>query len=325
MAVITPAIGIQEGEHSAQAFRQLLSALVGQDVETFVNGISATGPGHGVVRAGHLAVTEKAGGANMSVDVAKGLALITGSSSLAQGVYAFANDATVNLTITAANPTNPRWDLVVAQVRDNDEDSLGQNDARLFVVTGTAAASPADPTVPPSCLVLARVVVPALDTAIANAQITTLSSVAVSTAITDLTADVASDITAAVAATAWGEVGYAAVTSGSVMASSATDVSGLTVTWTAVASRRYRTTVFISSIFTGSACTIYLTDSSNNIKQRANHGQTGSWPTGLSFVESGISGSVTRKVRASSTPAGDQIHADATYPAFILVEDIGPA
>lgn len=178
MAVITPGYFLQEGSHPAQNMRQLVSALVGQDVETFVGGVSATGPGHGLVRSGHLAVSEKSGTPNMSVDVAAGMALITGDQSLAQGVYVFTNDATVNLAIATADATNPRKDLVVAQVRDNDEDAGGNNDMRLAVVTGTPAGSPADPTVPDGCLVLARVEVDALASSIVNADITTLASLA---------------------------------------------------------------------------------------------------------------------------------------------------
>lgn len=178
MAVISPAIGIQEGSHTAQSFRQLISALTGQDVETFAGGVGASGPAHGLGAAGHLEVTEKSGTPDMSVDVASGLALITGTSSLAQGPYAFCNDATVNLAIATADSTNDRHDLIVAQVRDNDEDGGGQNDARLAVVTGTPAGSPSDPAVPAGCLVLARVVVGANASSIVDGDITNLATVA---------------------------------------------------------------------------------------------------------------------------------------------------
>lgn len=174
MSAISPGFFLQEGSHPAKNMRQILSALVGQDVETFSGGVSATGPGHGVVRPGHLAVTEKSGTPDLSVDVARGHALITGDSSLAQGVYAFTNDAVVNLAIATADGTNPRRDLVVAQVRDNAEDSGGNNDMRLAVVTGTPGAVPVDPAVPAGCLVLARVAVAAGATSITNANITDL-------------------------------------------------------------------------------------------------------------------------------------------------------
>ncbi len=176
MAIISPAIGVQSGSHSALAFRQLAAASLGIVVETFVNSVTAVTPGHGLSRLGDLAVTQN-GTPNMSVNVAKGSALITGNSVLAQGVYAVTNDATVNLAIATADATNPRRDLVVVQVRDNTTDASGFNDARLFVVTGTPAASPVDPAIPAGCLVLARVAVAALATSIVNANITMLAQV----------------------------------------------------------------------------------------------------------------------------------------------------
>ncbi|MFO0773703.1 MAG: hypothetical protein U0172_03445 [Nitrospiraceae bacterium] len=65
-----------------------------------------------------------------------------------------------NVTITTANATNPRFDLVVV------------NDAGTKSVTaGTAAANPAYPAIPSTSVVLAAVYVPANDTAIQSNQI----------------------------------------------------------------------------------------------------------------------------------------------------------
>lgn len=69
--------------------------------------------------------------------------------------------ATGNVTITAANATNPRLDLVVVS-------SSGVKS----VTAGTAAASPVFPAIPANSVVLAAVYVPANDTAIAANQIT---------------------------------------------------------------------------------------------------------------------------------------------------------
>jgi len=65
-----------------------------------------------------------------------------------------------NVTITAANATNPRIDLVVV-------DSSGVKSA----VAGTAAAVPTSPAIPANSVVLAQVFVPANDTTISTAQI----------------------------------------------------------------------------------------------------------------------------------------------------------
>ena len=173
MAVISPAIGIQSGSHSALSFRQLAAALTGIDPAVFTGGVGASSPGHGVSRRSHLAVSQN-GTPNMSVNVAAGTALVQGTSLLAQGVYAVTNDAVTNLSVATADATNPRRDLVVIQVRDNTADAGGVNDARLFVVTGTPAAAPVDPAVPAGCVVLARVQVNALATSIVNANITDL-------------------------------------------------------------------------------------------------------------------------------------------------------
>jgi hypothetical protein len=173
MAVTTPPFFLQNGSHSAKTFRQAVATILGKDVDLFVNSVGATGPGHGIARSGDLLVSAL-GSPNMSVNVADGNAMISGSSSVAQGVYFFTNDGVVNLPIGAAPATNPRRDLVVAQVRDTVEDGSGFSDARLFVVTGTPAAVPTDPALPANTLVLARVAVAALATSITGANITDL-------------------------------------------------------------------------------------------------------------------------------------------------------
>jgi hypothetical protein len=166
---------IQGQSHSAEIGRNVLAAMFGAPVAALVEaiGITTAGGAHGVVGSGDLAVTQRGAGANMSVDVAAGRAVIrsTEASSLAAGAYTFLNDATVNLSISAADATNPRIDLVIAQVRDSNY-SGANTDARLAVVTGTPAASPSPPAVPDSCVVLAQVAVAALASSITNANIT---------------------------------------------------------------------------------------------------------------------------------------------------------
>jgi hypothetical protein len=317
MAVLSPAIGIQSGSHTAKAFRQLACALAGAEVQTFVNSATAVDVGHGLVRSTHLTVSQRGAGVNMSVDVAKGTALVTGSSSLAQGIYAVTNDATQNLTIATADAVNPRRDLVVIQVRDNTEDGGGSNDARLFVVTGTPAAAPADPAIPAGCLVLARVAVAALATSITNANITALAGLARGSNWN----------------VAWGAVGYAEITANSAgFTGTLTDISGLSVTWPAISSRRYKTTIQtpVQSTVANDVPIISITDASNTQKQ-----QTATpialvgiavWQTST-LVETGVSGSTTRKVRGQRAIGSGTltILANSAYPAFVLVEDIGPA
>jgi hypothetical protein len=115
-----------------------------------------------------MAVTQN-GTPNMSVNVAAGRAFVRAgnASSLAAGTYAVMNDATVNVAISAADPTNPRIDLVVVQVRDTNYGEAA-SDVRFFVIAGTPAAVPAVPalTSAPNCLVLAQVAVAAATSSI---------------------------------------------------------------------------------------------------------------------------------------------------------------
>lgn len=138
-------------------------ADLGRPFRTFIS--------EGVAGSTDLAVSERGAGANLSVDVAAGRAWISGDDSTNQPPYLFYNDATVNLAIAAADATNPRIDLVIAEIRDSAFSGVNQ-DARLRVVTGTPSGSPAAPATPNNAIVLARVSVPALDTTISNAQIT---------------------------------------------------------------------------------------------------------------------------------------------------------
>lgn len=156
MTVQNPALFLDGESHPAEDVRRWVHALAG----------GATG----VVNAGDLLVSQN-GTPNMSVNVAQGRAYIAGSESSFQGVYFVENRGTVNLSITAADATNPRIDLVVLKVEDSTY-SGATDAASLAVVTGTAAASPAEPSAPANSVVLARVDVAALETTILTADLT---------------------------------------------------------------------------------------------------------------------------------------------------------
>jgi len=123
-----------------------------------------------------LQVTERASTPNQSVDVAAGSAIIQGTEASAQGFYRADNPETTNVALTAADATNPRNDLIVARIRDQDysSGSPSTNTFTLEAIAGTPAGSPSDPTVPDNCVVLARVVVAASDNIVNNASITDL-------------------------------------------------------------------------------------------------------------------------------------------------------
>jgi hypothetical protein len=153
---INPPAWLQDGAHTAQGDRLVLSSLIGVS---------------GVVGTGDLQVTEKAGTPDMAVDVAAGSCYIAGTQATFQGTYHCTNDATKTLSVPAADSTNPRIDLVVARVRDSFYAGVGTV-WELKVEPGAAAASPAEPAVPVDAIVLARIDVPAGATAITNADLT---------------------------------------------------------------------------------------------------------------------------------------------------------
>lgn len=170
MTVRSVPIFLQAGSHPAEETRLGLSSMLGTATGSFTGGVGAVDRAHGVVNSSDFAVTQRAAGANMSVDVAAGSAWIRGTESANQGAYHVYNDATVNLTIATANATNPRIDLVIAKVQDSYY-SGGTDSASITVVTGTAAASPVDPTLPENALVLARVRVGAAVSSITTSNI----------------------------------------------------------------------------------------------------------------------------------------------------------
>lgn len=185
MAIRSTPWAIDNNNHPAQDARLALASKLGCDLATsFAGGVPASAglivdPGHGVTYATSMKVTQN-GTPNMSVLVAAGGAFVRGTQSAIQGVYSLTNDASANLTISAANASNPRRDLIILQARDNAFDAGGINDGRLVVVAGTPAGSPSDPSLAayPNALVLARVAVAANATSITNANITDLRSIA---------------------------------------------------------------------------------------------------------------------------------------------------
>lgn len=96
-----------------------------------------------------LAVSQRGAGANMSVDVAIGDAIIPRSDAT-YGHPSF-NDAVYNQAITTADVSNPRRDMIVMYIDYGQSPSTGVSNntngvVKIKVVTGTPAGSPADPS-----------------------------------------------------------------------------------------------------------------------------------------------------------------------------------
>lgn len=127
----------------------------------------------GVFGPTDLAVAQRAAGVNMSVDVAVGGVIILGDQFANQGAYYGHNGTVGNVTIPASDGSNPRRDLIVAYVQDQ-EGSGGTDQGSIDVVTGTPASTPADPAQPANSALLARVAVGAGVASINSGNITDL-------------------------------------------------------------------------------------------------------------------------------------------------------
>lgn len=168
MALRTPPSWLQNGSHPAENDRLTAQAVVS---------------GSGYIGTGSLLVSAN-GTPNMSVNVASGWGAIVSSTANA-GVYTFYNDATNNLTITTADPTNPRIDRVVVTVNDSAY-SGATNNVTFTVVAGTPAASPSAPATPSNSISLATIAVAAGTTSIVAGNITDTRSVASSNLVAGL-------------------------------------------------------------------------------------------------------------------------------------------
>ena len=155
MTLRTPPSWLQNGSHPAENDRLTTQALWATT---------------GIINSTSLAVTANSP-VGMSVRVASGWAAIVGTTQANMGTYVGYNDAQVTLTITTANVTNPRIDLVCMTVNDSFY-SGSTNNVVLQVVAGTPAGSPVAPSLPANSISLATVAVAAGALSINSGNIT---------------------------------------------------------------------------------------------------------------------------------------------------------
>jgi hypothetical protein len=155
MTLQTPPSWLQAGSYPAQYDRLTAQALWAST---------------GIIGSSSLAVSPNSP-VGMSVRVASGWAAIVGTTTSNMGVYTIFNDATDTLTITTADPTNPRIDLVCATVRDAFY-SGANNDVIFQIIAGTPAGSPVAPSLPANSISLATIAVGAAVTQINTGDIT---------------------------------------------------------------------------------------------------------------------------------------------------------
>lgn len=111
----------------------------------------------GVLTSSDFSVTQRGAGADSSVDVTIGRAIIYQQSSTDKAYFCNMTGATVNVPLPASPGSNSRYDMIYLQVRDSTL-SGSVDDFLLTAVSGTAAASPVEPAAPSGqSLLLARV------------------------------------------------------------------------------------------------------------------------------------------------------------------------
>jgi len=155
MTLVSPPSWLQAGSYPAESDRLTTQALYATT---------------GIIGSSSLAVTQNSP-AGMSVRVAAGWAAIIGTTQANMGAYVAYNDAQATLTVTTADPTNPRIDRVVVTVRDAYYTGAF-NDVIFQVLAGTPAGSPTAPAVPANSISLATIAVGAAVTSIVTANIT---------------------------------------------------------------------------------------------------------------------------------------------------------
>jgi hypothetical protein len=137
----------------------------------------------GVAASTHLAVSQRAAGANMSVDIAPGQAWVEIDTGTRNGYGHVISDAIANVAVTASNATNPRIDQVVIQWNETSIPT-GSGDVPTPVVlagTATAGAQVNNPTganyragaatLGNDRLLLADLLIPATSTTVTTANI----------------------------------------------------------------------------------------------------------------------------------------------------------
>jgi hypothetical protein len=130
----------------------------------------------------------------------------------------------------------------------------------------------------------------------------------------------------------WGRVGSAVSSSNTTSVNAtAKDVTSLSVSWTAVANRYYRTTVIIpvySQLTTSGIVNLLITDGTPTTKQSINLDAAAGTDVNIQgfVIESNIAtGSATRKARILTTAGSGTVSAASPVTPTIIVEDIGPS
>jgi hypothetical protein len=303
MTLRTPPSWLQNGSHPAENDRLTTQALLATT---------------GIIKSDSLAVSENSP-AGLSVLVDAGWAAIIGTTQANMGTYVGYNDDTVVLSITTADPTNPRIDLICLTV--NDAYYTGAlNNAVLQVVAGTAAGSPVAPTLPANSISLATVAVGAGATTITDANITDTRVLVTSNV------PVSGDITGVTAGTGLSGGGTSGTVTVSLDYKAATTLdinADISTAYTTVATDAAATLVTLDN---GSAVTVtiaaglYATGEQMNFTQLGAGQVTFAQDTGVTIVSTGATASAPALRAQYSTASA--ICLDGAGDSWLIVGDI---
>jgi hypothetical protein len=303
MTLRTPPSWLQNGSHPAENDRLTTQALWATT---------------GIIKSDSLAVSENSP-AGLSVLVDAGWAAIIGTTQANMGTYVGYNDDTVVLSITTADPTNPRIDLICLTV--NDAYYTGAlNNAVLQVVAGTAAGSPVAPTLPANSISLATVAVGAGATTITDANITDTRVLVTSNV------PVSGDITGVTAGTGLSGGGTSGTVTVSLDYKAATTLdinADISTAYTTVATDAAATLVTLDN---GSAVTVtiaaglYATGEQMNFTQLGAGQVTFAQDTGVTIVSTGATASAPALRAQYSTASA--ICLDGAGDSWLIVGDI---
>jgi hypothetical protein len=261
------------------------------------------------------AVTVNTG--TMTLNVAPGTASVALGAGNGSELCRWDAPETVGPLATAPPAGSSRIDLIVLQVRDTTIDSLGNNDFVFTYVTGVGGTPGpgAVPATPPNAYAIAQVTVPG---GVANLNTATIT-------------DVHNALYTPQPPVGW--LGRTQITanSGTVSTTTATPIPGTSVAVNVQANRRLRVTAFgnIQKDATAGTARLYVMEGPTTWTTRtlslvyvpASGYQLCS---AVYFADNPAAGSHTYALGLSSDVGGALIIASTTWPAWTLVEDIGP-
>lgn len=134
-------------------------------------GVTRLLPSSGGALQGDMAVRQRGAGANMSVDVQIGAAVVGNTESITGGNYFGYNDAVSNVPITASDATRNRITTIALQALDTEYGDASDKGQLIAVDGALTAGTPTPPALPVNSLRLVDVTVGAAVGTIVNANI----------------------------------------------------------------------------------------------------------------------------------------------------------